>query len=229
VLEPAFGNPPEHALKYPSEMSTRINADAEAKFRRGLCADLASFTPVSNIASASAIIQPNGDPGNRGTRGIDELLGAAAFRAVVVSVIVVLAPALTEVGLNAAPVPAGNPVVEKVTELTKVPTAAVAIVNVADWPAGIVCGPVGLDILKSPMLNVSAFDVPPPGVGLNTVTEAVPEVAMLLAGTAAVNCVALPIVVVSAALFHFTTEPLMKFVPVSASVKAAPPAVAEAG
>lgn len=79
------------------------------------------------------------------------------------------------------------------------------------------------------MANVSALDVPPPGAGLKTVTEAVPEVAMSLAGTAAVNCVPLPGVVTSATPFHFTTDVLMKFVPVTVSVKPAPPAVAEEG
>ena len=79
------------------------------------------------------------------------------------------------------------------------------------------------------MVNVSAPDVPPPGVGVNTVTEAVPAVAMSPAGTAAVNCVALPKVVTNAAPFHCTTELLTKFVPVTVSVKPAPPAVAEEG
>ena len=79
------------------------------------------------------------------------------------------------------------------------------------------------------MVNISALDVPPPGVGLKTVTEAVPAVAMSLWGTAAVNCVALPNVVVSAAPFHWTTELLTKLVPITTSVKPAPPAVAEEG
>ena len=64
---------------------------------------------------------------------------------------------------------------------------------------------------------------------MKTVTEAVPAVAMSLAGTAAVNCVALPNVVTNAVPFHFTTEALMKLVPVTVNVKAAPAAVAEEG
>lgn len=64
---------------------------------------------------------------------------------------------------------------------------------------------------------------------MKTVTDAVPAVAMSLAGTAAVNCVALPNVVVSATPFQCTAEVLMKFVPVTVSVKAAPPALAEEG
>ena len=79
------------------------------------------------------------------------------------------------------------------------------------------------------IVNVSALDVPPPGVGLKTVTDAVPAVAMSLAGTAAVNCVALSNVVTKPTPFHLTAEALMKFVPVTVSVKAAPPAVAEEG
>jgi hypothetical protein len=39
------------------------------------------------------------------------------------------------------------------------------------------------------MVKVRAFEVPPPGERFSTVTEAVPAVAMSLAGTVAVNCV----------------------------------------
>jgi hypothetical protein len=88
---------------------------------------------------------------------------------------------------------------------------------------------VGAGLAAALIVNVCAPDVPPPGVGLKTVTEAVPAVAMSLAGTAAVNCVALPGVVTNATPFHFTAEVLMKFVPVTVSVKPAPPAVAEEG
>ena len=41
------------------------------------------------------------------------------------------------------------------------------------------------------IVKVRAFDVPPPGEGFTTVTEAVPAVAMSLAGTEAVNWVLL--------------------------------------
>ena len=41
------------------------------------------------------------------------------------------------------------------------------------------------------IVNVNPDDVPPPGVGLNTVTVAVPAVAIFAAGTTAVNWVAL--------------------------------------
>jgi hypothetical protein len=46
----------------------------------------------------------------------------------------------------------------------------------------------GLGLL---MVKVSPLDVPPPGVGLITVIDAVPGVAMSLAGTEAVNFVSL--------------------------------------
>ena len=38
-----------------------------------------------------------------------------------------------------------------------------------------------------PMVKVVAAEVPPPGVGVNTVTAAVPEAAMSAAGTEAVS------------------------------------------
>src|SRR3970040_1735616 len=41
------------------------------------------------------------------------------------------------------------------------------------------------------MVRTGAFEVPPPGAGLNTVTCAVPAVARSLAGMAAVSCVLL--------------------------------------
>jgi hypothetical protein len=41
------------------------------------------------------------------------------------------------------------------------------------------------------MVKVSPLDAPPPGVGFTTVTDGVPAVAMSLAGTEAVNFVAL--------------------------------------
>src|SRR5437762_9464052 len=79
------------------------------------------------------------------------------------------------------------------------------------------------------MENVRAADVPPPGAGVTTVTEAVPVAAMSAAGIAAVSCVALTKVVVRAAPFHCTVAPFTKPLPVSVSVKPAPPTIALAG
>jgi len=73
-------------------------------------------------------------------------------------------------------------------------------------------------------------DVPPPGVGLNTVTCAVPALPISAAVIAAWSCVALTNVVVRLVPFQFTTElPLTKPVPFTVKVKAAPPAVALVG
>jgi hypothetical protein len=75
--------------------------------------------------------------------------------------------------------------------------------------------------------NVIALVVPPHG--LTTVTEAVPELAILLAGTVAVSCVEETNVVVSAAPFQFTVEVETKFVPVTVNVNCGPPVEAQAG
>jgi hypothetical protein len=62
-----------------------------------------------------------------------------------------------------------------------------------------------------------------------TVTLAVPALAIRLAGTAALNWVALTYVVASAVEPHCAVAPLTKFVPFTVSVNPAPPAVAEFG
>jgi hypothetical protein len=69
-----------------------------------------------------------------------------------------------------------------------------------------------------------AFDVPPPGAGLNTVTCAVDWVATSAELMAAVSCVLLTNVVVRAAPFHCTTEPATKFVPFTCRLNPALPA-----
>ena len=76
------------------------------------------------------------------------------------------------------------------------------------------------------IVNVAPVDVPPESV---TVTLAVPALAIRLAGTEAVNCVALAKDVVSAVLPHCTVAPETKFAPLTVRVNAAPPAVADAG
>ena|ERR1039458_1309829 len=77
------------------------------------------------------------------------------------------------------------------------------------------------------MVNDSKFDVGSPG--LFTFTCATPTEAMSPAGTAAVNCVALTNVVVSAAPFHCTTEPETKPEPFAVTVSAPVPATAVDG
>ena len=69
------------------------------------------------------------------------------------------------------------------------------------------------------IVNVTAFDVPafaPEAV--KTVTEAVPALATLAAGTVAVSWVEETNVVVSAVPFQLTFELLTKFVPLTVSV-----------
>ena len=79
------------------------------------------------------------------------------------------------------------------------------------------------------IVKLRALLVPPPGVGLNTVTAAIPTVAILAAGTNADNCVALIYVVVSAAPFHLMAEVVTKLVPLVTNVNEPEPAVAILG
>ena len=79
------------------------------------------------------------------------------------------------------------------------------------------------------IVKVCPPEVPPPGAGLNTVTVAVPAVAMSAAVIDAVTCVALTYAVVRLDPFHCTVDAPMKFVPLIVSVNAAPPAVADVG
>jgi len=79
------------------------------------------------------------------------------------------------------------------------------------------------------MVNVCGALVPPPGVGLKTVTLAVPAVAMSDAGTVAVRVVLLTNLVVSLVPFHSMLELDTKLVPVAVSVNEDPPWVAELG
>lgn len=77
--------------------------------------------------------------------------------------------------------------------------------------------------------KVWVLDVPPPGAGVNTVTWAVPAVAMSAADMAAVSWVEDTNVVVRLDPFHWTTEPLTKPVPLTVSVKSDVPAIEDAG
>ena len=84
----------------------------------------------------------------------------------------------------------------------------------------------GLDV---EIVNVMAFEVPPPGAGLNTVTCALPATAMSAAVIAACNCVVPTKTVVRADPFHFTTAPETNPDPFTISENAAPPATAVDG
>ena len=72
------------------------------------------------------------------------------------------------------------------------------------------------------MVRSTAFDRPPPGAGLKTVICAVPAAGRSLAGMAAVNCVVLTNVVGRSLPFQRTTDPWLKPLPVTVSVRAAP-------
>ena len=79
------------------------------------------------------------------------------------------------------------------------------------------------------ILKILALENPPPGEGFVTMTCAVPAVERLEAGTEAVTLVLLTNVVVNAVPAQFTTEPEMKFDPVTVRVKDASPTVALEG
>jgi hypothetical protein len=74
-----------------------------------------------------------------------------------------------------------------------------------------------------------AADAPPPGAGFTTRTEAVPGLAILLAGTCAMSCAEETKVVASVVPFHCTAELAIKLEPFTLKVNAALPAVAEEG
>src|SRR5689334_15759065 len=77
------------------------------------------------------------------------------------------------------------------------------------------------------IVNVSAFEAVLPG--FTTITLAVPTLAIRLAGTVAVSCVALTKLVVSGEPFHCAAAPETKPEPLTVSVKVEPPTVAPLG
>lgn len=79
------------------------------------------------------------------------------------------------------------------------------------------------------IVNVTGDEVPPPGVGVNTVIAAVPPEVMSDAGIDAVSVVELTKLVVRLFPFHRTVLPFTKFVPVAVSVNAAEPDVTVSG
>ena len=163
-------------------------------------------------------------PPGVGLKTVTEAVPAEAMS--VAGTIAVNCVALPKVVVNAAPFHFTTEALMKFVPVTvRVNAAPPAVAEVGEI---IVSVGEGL-FVAALMVNVCALEVPPPGVGFKTVTEAVPAEAMSVAGTIAVSCVALPKVVVNAAPFQFTTEELMKFVPVTVRVNAAPPAVAEVG
>jgi len=234
LFDPTFGNPPpEQPLIYPTEISSNANAPIGINRRAVRFPNFAAL-PSANASAVISVTNSanvNSHSGRAGFFGVDgRIFICANPRAVVVTVIVVGLPAVTDDGLNEALAPVGKPLAVNVTVPGNAPpTVAVAIVKFAELPAVTVCVVVVAVTLKSVIVNVSAFDVPPPGVGFTTVIAAVPELAMSAAVIAAVNEVALTNVVVRGLPFHCAVEPLMKFVPVNVSVNAAPPAPVNVG
>src|SRR5262245_19197076 len=101
-------------------------------------------------------------------------------------------------------------------------------------PAGALLGvsvaTAGTGLFAALIVKVAAgVDTPPPGAGLNTVTEAVPALAMSAAEICAVNCPPSTNVVVRFAPFHRTIEFPTKLLPFTVSVNPAPPAGALLG
>src|SRR5947208_4637057 len=79
------------------------------------------------------------------------------------------------------------------------------------------------------IVNVTEFDVPPPGAGFTTVTDAVPTVATFAAGTIAVSCVEETNVVVKGEPFQLTVEVETKLVPFTVKVNWPLPAMVDVG
>src|SRR5439155_26693440 len=97
-------------------------------------------------------------------------------------------------------------------------------------PATALLGEIELSVgTRLLIVNVCALDVPPPGVGLKTVTGAVPAEAMSPARICAWSWVLLTKVVVRLLAFHRTTDEATKFVPVSVSVNVSLPTTALLG
>lgn len=214
---------------------SQISAAASTNRRSDFRLPTARVALARQIANARRMRQacrgPGNGVGNRGSRGSNSSrVATEPVGAVVVTVILVLVPGVTDGGLNVAAAPGGSPATVKVTGFGNTPpTGAVEIPNTADCPGAVVSVGVVLATLKFTIVNVDVVDVPPPGAGLDVATEALSAFEMSLPGTMAVSCVELTKVVVSANPFHSTIVPGTKLVPVRVSVKAAPPPITEDG
>jgi hypothetical protein len=147
-----------------------------------------------------------------------------ALVAVPPGVVTVSSPELAPVGTTKVSVVAFTTV--KLPTFMPLRDSAVAPSTVPIRPLpGVKLTSVGAGIAGAVMLNVAAADVPPcSGEGLATATFTEPAVATRLAGTRAVSWVAEPYMVGSAVVPKFTTEPLIKPVPTTVSVKSLFPA-----
>ena len=79
------------------------------------------------------------------------------------------------------------------------------------------------------IVKVTGFEVPPPGAGFTTVTDAVPTAATFAAGTIAVSLIEETNVVARAEPFQLTVEVETKLVPFTVRVKEPLPAMVEVG
>src|SRR5438093_13323585 len=86
-----------------------------------------------------------------------------------------------------------------------------------------------MEELASVIGKNSTLDVPPPGLGFTTVTEAVLAMAMSDTRMLTVNCELLTNVVARALPFQFATDPETKPVPFTVRVKPAPPGATASG
>ena len=112
----------------------------------------------------------------------------------------------------------------------------VMVICVLPEPAGIASGATAVSTgagfgaaPSSATLTITAFDTPPPGGGVNTVTAKSPSTAMSDAGIAACSVVESTYVVGLSAPFQRTTEPGTKLPPSTSNVKPGPPTVTLAG
>jgi len=123
------------------------------------------------------------------------------------------------VPLNVTRVPEGKPDPVKVMVNWGLPAGAVfgeTLISVTEGPPGGVTTP--------NTANPSVFEISDPFCAL---IPAAPGLAIKLAGTTAVIDVELNTVVASGCPFHSTTVPLLKPVPLTPSVKPAPPALVD--
>jgi len=199
-------------LPNPLPVSVNVNAAPPAVALVGEIA--VSVGPPAAIGKVSAAEVP---PPGVGVTTVTDTLAAVAMSVALMAAVSCVA--LTTVVVRALPF---QFTVEPFTKLLPV-TVSVNAAPPATAPAGLKLVSVGAGLLTE---KVSAAEVPPPGVGVKTVTGTLPPVAMSAVVMPAVSCVALTNVVVRALPFQRTVEPLTKLVPVTVSVKAGPPAVA---
>src|SRR5258708_7171592 len=180
------------------------------------------ISPVSpgaglvTVKACAAEVPPPGAGVTTVTCGVPAAATSAAAMAAVSCV------GLTKVVVRAAPF---HCTLEPLTKLVPV-TVSVKAALPADVLVGDSVESVGDGLVT---LNVCAAEVPPPGAGVTTVTDAIAAVARSEAGMAAVSWVALTKVVVRAAPFQRTPEALTKLLPFTVSVNAAPPTLALEG